>query len=115
MERYCGCFDNKYECGFVLLVVLFISVLCYNDSRAVAVNGRQGKRQVHKHCSTDNNHKNKNKHTYRSPRETGTWRNNSVALFGMSLDEWNNVSRDITLASNIPVDVAIDASTEQRA
>lgn len=109
MERYCGCFDNKYEFGFMLLVVLFMSVLFYNDSRTKAVNGRPHKRQVSKHSSAYNNQK--NKQSYRSPRETGTWRNNSVALFGMSFDEWSTMSHDVTLACNI----LVDAPSEQKA
>lgn len=103
MERYCGCFDNKYEFGFMLLVVLFMSVLFYNDSRTKVVNARPNKRQTNKHSSTYHNQK--NKQSYRSPRETGLWRNNSVALFGMSFDEWNNMSRDVTLACNTPIDL----------
>jgi len=109
MERYCGCFDNKYECGFVLLVVLFMSVLFYNDSHVKVINERQNKRQAQKHGVAHNNHK--NKQGYRSPRKTGMWRNNTVALFGRSFDEWSNLSSDVTLASHI----SVDAPTEQKA
>lgn len=109
MERCCGCFDIKYECGFFLFVVLFVSVLFYHDSRVKVVNEPQNKRQTHKHRATDNNRK--KKQGYCSPRKTGLWRNNSVALFGRSFDEWNDLSSDVTLVSHI----SVDALTEQKA